>query len=65
MSKIYDLIELGVYIEACHIELRAKKEEEAKTCREIIMKMLSSDDTLYDRYVEWQGSDEYIKEFKE
>lgn len=63
-SKIYDLIELGAYIEAYHIELRATKEE-AKTCREIIMEMLSSDDTLCDRYVEWQGSDEYIKEFKE
>ena len=27
-------------------------------------KLLNSDSNLYDRYVKWQGSDEYIKEFR-
>ena len=58
-SKIDDLISLGKYISAYNPYV-----EESKICREKIKKMLSSDNTLYDRYVEWQGSDEDIKEFK-
>ena len=59
ISDIKDLISLGGYISAYSLNTK-----ESKLCKEKIKKLLSSDNTLYDRYVEWQGSDEYIKEFK-
>lgn len=58
-SDIDDLINLGEYISA--YSLRGDEKEQ---CKEVIQKLLSSDNTLYDRYVEWQGSDEYVREFK-
>ena len=58
-TDIYDLKTLGKYISVYNTH-----EEEREKCLEEIEKRLSSDDTLYDRYVEWQGSDEYIKQFK-
>lgn len=61
-SDIDDLIRLGDYISAYYTELIAKRDS-AKTCSDMIGKLLNEDDTLYNRYVEWQGSDEYIKEF--
>jgi hypothetical protein len=62
-SDIDDLVLLGEYISAYETELQAERDN-AETCKEMIEKLLSSDDTLYDRYVVWQGSDGYIKEFK-
>lgn len=64
-AEISDLISLGNYIEAYRTELARKRTEEVELCIETIREKLSSDDTLYDRYVEWQSSDEFIKEFKE
>lgn len=61
-SDIDDLIRLGDYISAYYTELRTERDS-AKTCRDIIEQLLKSDDTLYDRYVEWQGTDKDIKEF--
>ena len=58
-SDIDDLINLGDYISAYNLEI-----DEQEQCKEMIQKLLNSDSTLYDRYVKWQGSDEYIKEFK-
>lgn len=58
-SDIDDLINLGDYISAYNLRM-----DEQELCKEMIQKLLDSDDTLYDRYVELQGSDEYIKEFK-
>ena len=58
-SDIDDLINLGDYISAYNLEM-----DEQEQCKEMIQKLLNSDSTLYDRYVKWQGSDEYIKEFK-
>lgn len=62
-SDIDDLINLGNYISAYETEEMAKRNDNAKACKEKIMELLSSDNSLYDRYIEWQGSDEYIKEF--
>ena len=59
VSDIYDLKALGGYISVYN-----SHSEEREICKEEIEKRLSSDDTLYERYVNWQGSDEYIKEFK-
>ena len=58
-SDIDDLINLGDYISAYNLEM-----DEQEQCKEMIQKLLNSDSTLYDRYVKWQGSDEYIKEFR-
>lgn len=58
-SNIRDLITLGEFISACNTHGCDKE-----YLLDNIRKMLSSDQTLYDRYVEWQESDEYIKEFK-
>lgn len=57
-SKINDLITLGEYISVYNF-----RDDDKGRCKEIIQKLLSSDSSLYDRYVEWQGSDEYIREF--
>lgn len=59
-----DLIYLGNYIAACDTEARLKSSENEEKCLDMIRKLLSEDETLYDRYVEWQGSDVYIMEFK-
>ena len=58
-SGIDDLIYLGECISAYNLRNNDKEE-----CKEMIQKLLSSDSNLYDRYVEWQDSDEYVKEFK-
>ena len=58
-SDIADLICLGDYISAYSL-----RDNDKEQCKEMIQKLLSSDSNLYDRYVEWQGSDEYIREFK-
>ena len=57
-SEIDDLINLGNYISATEVE------SDREICEEKIRELLTSDPGLYDRYVEWQESDEYIKEFK-
>ena len=59
-SNIHDLIKLGEFINACNTHGCDKE-----YLLDSIRKMLISDRTLYDRYVEWQGSDEFIKDFKE
>ena len=59
-SDIDDLIQLGDYISAYYTELKAERNDNAKVCSEMIGKMLDADDTLYDRYIEWQE----MKEFK-
>lgn len=61
-SAIDDLISLGDFISAMQTN---RSHEENEKCRDCILSALKHDTTLYDRYVEWQGSDEYIKEFKE
>lgn len=58
-SGIDDLIHLGDYISAYNL-----RDNDKEQCKEMIQKLLSSDSNLYDRYVEWQDSDEYIKKFK-
>ena len=58
-SGIDDLIYLGECISAYNLRNNDKEQ-----CKEMIQKLLSSDSNLYDRYVEWQDSDEYVKEFK-
>ena len=58
-SDIDDLIHLGDYISAYNL-----RDNDKAQCKEMIQKLLSSDSNLYDRYVEWQDSDEYIREFK-
>lgn len=62
-SDIDDLINLGDYISAYYTELIAERDD-AKTCSDMISQLLESDNTLYDRYIKWQGTDEYIKEFR-
>ena len=59
-SNIRDLIKLGEFISAYNTHGCDKE-----YLLDSIRKMLISDRTLYDRYVEWQGSDEFIKDFKE
>lgn len=63
-SDIDDLIRLGDYISAYYTELRAERDS-ARTCSDMIGKLLNEDDTLYDRYIKWQGIDENVKEFKQ
>ena len=58
-SGIDDLICLGDYISAYNL-----RDNDKEQCNEVIQKLLSSDSNLYDRYVGWQDSDKYIKEFK-
>lgn len=58
-SDIDDLIDLGNYINAYLIG-----DDDKKQCEEVIQKLLNSDKSLYDRYIKWQGSDEYMKEFR-
>ena len=62
-SDIDGLINLGDYISAYHTELMAGRDN-AEMCSNMIGQLLSEDDALYDRYVKWQGTDEYIKEFR-
>lgn len=59
-SGIDDLINLGDYISAYNL-----REDEQEQCNKMIQKLLSSDSTLYDRYVQWQGDDEYIRDFND
>ena len=59
-SDIDDLINLGDYISAYNL-----REDDQRQCDEMIQKLLSSDNTLYDRYVQWQGDDEYIRDFND
>ena len=63
-SDIDDLIRLGDYISAYYTGLRAERDS-ARTCSDMIGQLLKSDNTLYDRYVAWQGIDGDIKEFKQ
>ena len=63
-SNINDLIDIGDLISAYETESAAKREY-ASTCKELIQKLLDADSTLYDRYVKWQGSDQFIRQFKE
>ena len=58
-SDIDDLIHLGEYISAYSI-----RDDDKEQCKEMIQKLLCSDSSLYDRYIKWQGSDKYIKDFK-
>lgn len=60
ISNIDDLITLEKFIGAYNTHGCDKE-----YLLDSIRKMLISDRTLYDRYVEWQGSDEFIKDFKE
>lgn len=59
-SDIGDLISIGKLI-SCYNW--AHSEEESEDVLESISDMLDKDETLYDRYVKWQGTDEHIKEF--
>lgn len=63
INKFDDLVCLGEYISAYETELMADRDN-AEMCKKMIEQLLSSDDTLYNRYVEWQGSEDYIEEFK-
>lgn len=58
-SDIDELIRLGDYISAYSL-----CNENSELCKGTIEFLLETNDTLYDRYIKWQGSDEYIKEFK-
>lgn len=61
-SDIGDLILIGKLISCYNL---AHSEEESEDVLGSISDMLDKDETLYDRYVKWQGTDEYIKEFLE
>lgn len=61
-SNIDDLILIGKLI-SCYNW--AHDEDESEDVLELIFDMLDKDETLYNRYVKWQGTDEYIKEFLE
>ena len=61
-SDINDLILIGKLISCYNL---AHSEEESEDVWGSISDMLDKDETLYDRYVKWQGTDEYIKEFLE
>lgn len=61
-SNINDLVNLGNYI-SVYSTFYHNETNEKELCEEMIRKMLNEDDTLYKRYVEWQETDEYIKEF--
>lgn len=57
-SDIDDCIRLGDFISAY-----GERSTDKELCLACIKKLLADDDTLYDRYVKWQGGDEYIQEF--
>lgn len=61
-SDIDDLILIGKLISCYNL---AHSEEESEDVLGSISDMLDKDETLYDRYVKWQGTDEHIKEFLE
>lgn len=61
-SDIEDLTMLGDYISAYYTELKAGRDS-ARTCSDMIGKLLDEDNTLYERYMNWQGFDENIKDF--
>lgn len=63
-TPMNDLIRLGEYITAASIN-SSRSEEDKEICYKEIKKLLSADPTLYDRYVEWQGSDEFLLDFKD
>lgn len=56
-SGIADLINLGDYISAYNT-----RTDEKEQCKDMVQKLLDSDSDLYNRYVAWQGTDEYIEE---
>lgn len=58
-SDISDLIHLGDFISSYDV-----RDDEKDECKEMITSLLENDSTLYDRYVKWQGSDEFIRKFK-
>lgn len=62
-SNINDLISLGEFISASKINFSTDANKIKKICKENILSLLAADNTLYDRYVAWQGSDEYIREY--
>ena len=61
-SDIDDLILIGKLISCYNL---AHSEEESEDVLGSISDMLNKDKTLYNRYVEWQGTDEHIKELLE
>lgn len=62
-SDIDDLVSLGEFISASNINYSTNSDERKNICKEKIRNLLAADDTLYDRYVEWHGSDENIREY--
>lgn len=63
-SELKDVITLGGYISAYNWAKETHREEEITKCVLKIRELLNEDESLYERYVAWQGSNEYIKEFK-
>ena len=57
-SDIKDLIHLGEFIYVYN-----ERDDMRDECREIILSMINANNELLKRYIEWQGSDEYVKEF--
>lgn len=61
----YDnLIILGQYLDSYYCALRLDKQEEVGMCNEMISKILKSDETICDRYLEWQEVDDLDGDFQ-
>lgn len=59
-----DLIILGQYLDSYYCALRLDKQEEVEMCNEMISKILKSDETICDRYLQWQEVDELDGDFQ-
>lgn len=64
-SELKDVINLGDYISAYVWAKDSNRENEQKKCFDKIKELLNQDSGLYDKYVKWQGDNEYIKQFVE
>lgn len=52
-----DLINFGGYVSAYYTELKADRKDNVTFCNDITFNLLKTDNTLYDRYLEWQEID--------
>ena len=68
ISDIEDLIVLGEYLHVYNKIINKRNSAEVDDLEKVknnITSLLANDNTLYQRYVKWQESDEYIKSFAE
>ena len=68
ISDIEDLIVLGEYLHVYNKIINKRNSAEVDDLEKVknnITSLLANDNALYQRYVKWQESDEYIKSFAE